>query len=312
MAKKISIWWIIVFALCFLFSSIIVFFNSKKVDADTRIKIVCSTFPVYDWASHIVGDDSDSIILSMTEKNGINLHYFVPTEIDLQKIQNSNLVICFGFEKEIEAAGNSINRMLQLSDFVAFDKMDLYSADKYHLWLSVKNAMVFTNKIAEEIIALDPANSDKYNKNLNRYLNQLESLESEYADAFANRENCKPLIICDRNPFLWLFADYNVKYYSALPDCNENDVTEPLEKILSLETVNYLTQKMDEADTKYLFKLDSSTDKFAHSVIKDSKNPLGDILTLDTMHAATLSQALKGKSYVKVMRSNLEEMKKAL
>lgn len=323
MAKnKFSVWWIVVFGLCFMFSSVLVFFKSKRIENDERLKILCTTFPIYDWTRHIIGDDSETIVLSLVEKNGINYHTFVPSATDLQQIKNSQLFVCIGTEKEyqevikeeslFEKDYEKTEKILNLSDTAKIISEDRFEKDNEHIWLSIKNAKIFTKLIAEKIEDLDPANREKYEKNLQKYLTQLDSIDDEYEDVFSGK-NIKPLILCDKNPFWWLFTDYNVSFYAAMSECNESTVLSgALEKIVGLETIHFLTEKMNDSNISVIFKLDNSTDKFAYQILKDSKNPLGDILALDTMHSATLSEALKGKSYVKVMRSNLEEIKKAL
>lgn len=316
MAKKFSVWWILIFGLCLVASSLFVFFNTRKNIDDNRIKIVCSTFPIYDWTLHIIGDDSESVTLSMTEKNGINFHSYIPTEIDFKQINNSDLFICVGAEENILSNIElSHDKILNLGKNLEEKNPEKYAVDKNHIWLSVLNAEFFTNIIAEKIIQIDPDNSEKYSKNLVRYINQLETLNDEYQEVFLKslEQKSKPLIICDRNPFFWLFDDYKIQAFSALDSCSENDyVSEGLEKFIDDEKKTFLIGKINEIDTKFVFKLDNSSNKFANSIIQKSKNPLGDVLTLDTMHSATLSETFKGKSFVKVMRANLDEFKKAL
>lgn len=323
MAKnKFSVWWIVVFGLCFMFSSVLVFFKSKRVENEERLKILCTTFPIYDWTRHIIGEDSETIVLSMLEKNGINYHTFVPSVTDLQQIKNSQLFVCIGTEKEYqeivredilyEMDFGTSRKILNLSDVAKTISFDCFEKDNEHIWLSIKNAKIFTKLIAEKIEELDYSNKDKYEKNLQKYLTQLDSIDDEYREVFSEN-NIKPLILCDKNPFYWLFTDYSVNFYAALSECNESLVLSgALEKFVGSEIIHLLTEKMDDSNISVIFKLDNSTDKFAYQILKDSKSPLGDIIALDTMHAVTLSEALKGKSYVKVMRENLEKIKKAL
>ena len=41
----------------------------KTTPKDKKISIVCTVFPIYDWARNILGDDNDDISLKLLVKN---------------------------------------------------------------------------------------------------------------------------------------------------------------------------------------------------------------------------------------------------
>lgn len=325
-SKKFSFSKLLTFALCFVIALFIVFFKGRKTETSGYKTIVCTTFPAYDWVYHIVGDNSSTILCSFTEKNGIDYHFFTPTEYDLKKISECDLLICNGYEDSLwaeEAAKKSgkdikilnLKRMLINRD--GKNEADFESADE-HVWLSVKNAQYFVEQIAAEIITLDSENEAVYSANVKRYLNQLDLLDSEYADTFST-EKPYALIIADKNPFTVLFDEYQVNYFSALDDCvalrstdSKNNGPVPVEEVVGETRINYLTSKMDEYNLKCVYKIEGTTDKLPHSIIYDSKNKLSDVIELDSMHKATLKDVLNGKNYITVMRGNLTEFKKSM
>ena len=48
-----------------------------------------------------------------------------------------------------------------------------------HVWLSLRNAVIFCHAITEAISSLDPVNADIYTANLNRYIEKLASVSAE-------------------------------------------------------------------------------------------------------------------------------------
>lgn len=325
-SKKFSFSKLIAFIFCFIIAIFIVFFKGRKTDVSNYKRIVCTTFPSYDWVYHIVGDNSSSIIYSMIEKNGIDYHFFTPTETDLQRIAECDLLICNGYEdgawaeEAVKKSGKDIKvlnlkRLLMNRDGINENEME--SLDE-HIWLSVKNAQYFVEQIGKEIISLDPENESIYSTYTKRYLNQLDLLESEYADLFST-EKPYGIIVADKNPFAWMINDYNVNFICALEDCEALRSTEKKDKnpvsveaVVDEERIAYLTKRMDEYNLKYVYKLEDTSDRLPQYVIRDSKNKLSDIVEVNTMHKVTLKETLKGLNYVNVMRNNLAEFKKSI
>lgn len=55
-----------------------------------------------------------------------------------------------------------------------------------HIWLSLKNAGILTDKIAEALCAADGENAAVYRKNAGEYSKALKTLDEKYTDALKN------------------------------------------------------------------------------------------------------------------------------
>ena len=88
-----------------------------------------------------------------------------------------------------------------------------------HIWLSLKNAEVLTDAIAEALSKADAAHADAYRKNAAVYREKLAALDKEYQETIAGAPN-KTLLFCDRFPFRYLVDDYGLKYYAAFSGCS--------------------------------------------------------------------------------------------
>lgn len=81
-------------------------------DAD-KVKVVCATFPAYDWARQIVGDAADDLDTTDLMSKGTDLHNFQPSVEDMAKIADSDLFVYVGGESDawaedaVKAAGRS-------------------------------------------------------------------------------------------------------------------------------------------------------------------------------------------------------------
>ena len=67
----------------------------KKSD-DSKIKVVTTIFPEYDWVKSIVGEDNSNVELTMLLDNGVDLHSYQPTAADIMKISDCDLFIYVG------------------------------------------------------------------------------------------------------------------------------------------------------------------------------------------------------------------------
>ena len=174
-----------------------------------------------------------------------------------------------------------------------------------HIWLSLKNAWILVNALAQSLSKVDSANSSIYTANAVLYNAKLWALDSEFTTAVSGASQ-KTVLFGDRFPFRYLVDDYGIKYYAAFVGCSA-------ESEASFETVTFLAGKMDSLQLPAIFTIDGSNGKIAHTILdasKKSKN--AQVLTLNSMQSVTDEQIKAGVDYLSIMRDNLEVLKKAL
>ena len=174
-----------------------------------------------------------------------------------------------------------------------------------HVWLSLKNAEIIVQKIAEELSKLDAVHAAIYKQNADTYIAQLQSLDAEYREA-VNGAVRKTVLFGDRFPFRYLVDDYGIKYYAAFVGCSA-------ESEASFETIAFLAGKMDAESLPVIFTIENSNGKIAKAVLAASKKSQNSqILILNSMQSVTEKQIAEGIDYLSLMKSNLEVLKKAL
>ena len=143
------------------------------------------------------------------------------------------------------------------------------------------------------------ANAALYRKNTDAYLKKLDALDKRYSEALYDRKY-DTLLFADRFPFRYLTDDYDIRYYAAFAGCSA-------ESEASFETVAFLSQKLNELKLPAVITIDGSDQKIAKTVLSTAGSD-AEILTLDSMQSVKTD----GDSYLSVMESNLEVLKKAL
>lgn len=173
-----------------------------------------------------------------------------------------------------------------------------------HIWLSLRNAEVCTQAIADQLKKLDPSNKTEYEDNATAYKEELTGLDKEYQDTVEHAKR-KTLLFADRFPFRYLADDYGLKYYAAFKGCSA-------ETEASFKTITFLANKVDEENLPYVMTIEGSDHKIAKSVISNTKKKTQQILTMDSMQSTTAQNVKDGKSYLSVMEENLSVLQKAL
>ena len=173
-----------------------------------------------------------------------------------------------------------------------------------HVWLSLKNAKIFTKKISDVLSEVDKDNAKTYKANYKNYAEKLDELDKKYAEAVSSAK-VKTLVFGDRFPFRYLVNDYGLDYYAAFVGCSA-------ESEASFETVTFLAKKIDELGLKHILTIEGKNHKIAKAVIENTKNKSQKILTLDSMQSTTSNDVKNGATSLGIMEKNLEVLKKAL
>lgn len=156
--------------------------------SEEKIQVVCATFPAYDWAHEVVGDEAERVELTYLMGNGTDLHSFQPSVEDVARIADADLFVYVGGESDewaqdaVEAAANpslrTVSMLAAIGDAAVEEEVvEGMEADEHedeeegehehegeggseydeHVWLSLKNAQTLVGAIADELAV------DRYN-----------------------------------------------------------------------------------------------------------------------------------------------------
>ena len=298
--------------------------SQTEAPAHTKISIVTTIFPEYDWVREILGDKADSAEITMLLDNGVDLHSYQPTADDLIKISDCDLFVYVGGESDgwvddaLKSAANRdrkvINLLEVLGDSVKEEETvegmqeeeEDHEEKEYdeHVWLSLKNAKTLVDAISAALQELDPGNKDTYAANADAYGQKLSALDAEYQKA-VSAGTYKTLLFGDRFPFRYLVDDYGLSYYAAFVGCSA-------ESEASFETVSFLARKVDEGKLPCVLTIEGKNHKIAETVVQNTAGKNQKILTMDSMQSTTSQDVAGGRTYLSLMEKNLDVLKEAL
>lgn len=299
--------------------------RSQTLAGEDTLSIVVTIFPEYDWVREIT-KGNDNVEITLLLDNGVDLHSFQPTTDDLVKVASCDMFIYVGGESDAwvedalaEATNKEmkvINLMDVLGDSVKEEEIkegmqgeeeeEEEEETEYdeHVWLSLKNAKVLCQAIADELGNLDADHKASYDANVEAYLESLAALDGEYQEAI-DAATAKTVLFGDRFPFRYMVDDYGLDYYAAFVGCSA-------ESEASFETVTFLAKKVDELGLSAILQIESANGEIAQTIKDNTTDKNQEILTLDSMQSTTSKDVENGTTYLSVMRNNLEVLKQAL
>lgn len=288
--------------------------NNKPVQNE-KIKVVATTFPIYDWTKEIIGENEFDLTLLMDK--GVDLHSFQPSAQDILKISACDVFIYVGGESDewvddaLKQKNNKnmvvVNLMDILGDKVKEEEhiegMEHYHEEKSendeHIWLSLKNAQILCDAIENALEKANSADKSELKKNLDAYKAKLAALDGKYQETIANSQR-KILLFGDRFPFRYLTDDYGLKYYAAFAGCSA-------ESEASFKTIKFLAEKVDELNLQCVMTIEGTNHKIAETIIANTANKNQKIMVINSMQGK-----IDGENYLSIMENNLNVLKEAL
>ena len=306
----------------------------ERVNDDGKIEIVCTVFPIYDWAMNLLGECED-VSLRLLVNRGTDPHSYTPTPTDIAAIHACNVLIYVGGESDawvsdvLKTVKNEEIRIISLLDMLGdraqieetvegmqcedeecrdhdhgHDHGEESGAYDEHVWLSLKNAQMLCEGIADKLSDELPDMSEQISANCDAYTGSLSALDARFEETVAAKEE-KLLIFADRFPFRYLVEDYSLEYFAAFSGCSADSEA-------TFETVVFLSDKLRESGAGSLIILESSTKDLAQTIISNSGCEGVEILSMDSMQSITAKDIDAGATYLSIMEKNLAVIAKVL
>lgn len=297
---------------------------SAKGEDSGKLKIVTTIFPEYDWLKNITSGVED-VNVSVLVNNGTDVHSYQPTTDDIVTISTCDVFIYVGGESDqwvedaLKQATNQDMLVINLLDELGnaakeeeivegmqAEKGDDGDEAEYdeHIWLSLKNATILTQRISQLLCQKDPDNKESYEKNTEAYVIKLNKLDGEFKSV-CDAAKQKTLLFADRFPFRYLADDYGLTYYAAFAGCSS-------ESEASFKTVSFLADKLKELDLSCVMTLENADNRLAQTVISTSGLQNVKILALNSMQSVAVKDDENSANYLEMMEENLTVLKTAL
>jgi zinc transport system substrate-binding protein len=303
--------------------SLLIFFSgcSVQTNADSKeFLIATSFFPYYEFTKAVVLDSSDvSVIVSPK----LEPHDFEPSIRDIENLRSVHALVVSGvdfepYESQFEAAVGSNVRIIHASegltllegshdhsheddldnhteveDDVHSDEEDVHdvAGKDPHVWVSLKNAKVIVQNIANELSEVNPDLAEQYAQNAQSYIGELDKLDMEYERVLATCEYRELFVTHNAFAYLALYYDLEVISISGL----SHDV-EP-----SAQELAHLIEEAKYHNVRAIFSEELVSDSVAQTIARE--------VGAQVLPLSDASGSPRGLSYLDLMRENLNNLK---
>lgn len=295
-------------------------FNSEATTSDTtKLNVVTTLFPYYDFVREIAGD---KVNYTMLVPAGMDTHSFEPTPANMIEIGNADIFIYNGGEMEswvaqiLDAVENPNQISLRMMDYVETvveeekegmeaeeeeeEELGVLEYDE-HIWTSPVNAEKIVTQICEVLKEADSENAEYYQTNADNYISQLEELDTQFQEVVDNSKY-NIMIVGDKFPLRYFVDQYGLDYSAAFKGCSTE--TEP-----SASTIAYLINKTKEEQVGVVYHMELNDGKIAQSISEATGTK---VLQFQSCHNVTKEDFEKGVTYLELMKQNVEVLEEGL
>lgn len=275
--------------------------KTTSLAEEKHMKILVSFYPLYEFTKEI---GKERIDVSIIIPAGIEPHDWEPTIQDLQKMQNTDMIVIngAGFESWLDDFVTSNPNVLIVDtskDIELMDSSKFYfendgSHKNPHIWLDPILAKKQVQNIANGLMRVDPEHAQHYQENADAYNTKLDQLDNKIRTELSVCS--KKDFIAFHDAFSYFAKEYNLNQHTIVGvDANAEPTAVTLQQII---------QKAKSLDLDIIFTEEAVNPRISE-VIADEIS--GKVLVLSPIEIAD-----KNSDYIQKMEQNLLNLKEEL
>jgi len=258
-----------------------------------KTKVATTIFPIFDFLRNIGGNYVEPLLIV---KPGESPHTFSPTIKDIKTLQGVKIIFAndFGLDEWVTKIGENINgvKIINVNKNLV-EVINTHNGNP-HIWLSPNYAGEECKVIRDNLIELDPAHRNAYQKNYDVYIDKL----SAEAQALKTKLN-----VLKNRKFVAFHSAYT--YFAEYFNLEEVAVIEKMPgKEPSPKGLYKIEEIIKANNIKVLFKEPQLTPDILQAIANDTG---ASIYTLDPLGG------VKGRdSYIKLIQYNINTILRVL
>jgi len=180
------------------------------------LTVVTTTTVFADLVQQVGGDRV--LVTSLVPKNG-DVHTFAPRPADIQAVAQAKLLVMNGLglddwlERTITNASASGTPLIQLGvDLTGVELLPGEEAGTQnpHLWMDVRYAELYVDRIATALKSADPANSAQYDAQATAYKQRLDALDASVRSKIATIPEANRKLVTFHDAFPYYARAYGI------------------------------------------------------------------------------------------------------
>ncbi|MCD9021350.1 metal ABC transporter substrate-binding protein [Cohnella silvisoli] len=290
--------------------------SGKTEQADGKINVVTSFYPLYYFAKEIGGDRVHVVNLIAA---GVEPHDWTPKSRDLDAVSKAQLFLYngAGLEGWVDDFLHGLGSDSKVMTVEASKGIQLIQGNPEeghageakpghsdldvdpHTWVSPRSAIVMAANIRDAFVKADPANGKEYDTRYADLEHRLKQLDAKFTQQLSGYERRD--IVVSHQAFGYLCRDYKLNQIAIMGLSPE---AEPRSQDL-LDIAKFVK----EHKIPYIFFEELVSEQLADTLASEAHV---DTLVLNPLEGLTPEQEKAGETYITLMERNLENLQKAL
>ena len=280
--------------------------NTSSTDSSTlsKVKVVASFYPIYDFAKHVGGDRIDASVLIPI---GAEPHDFDPTIQQILAAQSADMMVYNGAGMEnawikkikLRFAVDTSQGLQQL--LTSNESSDQRGLDP-HIWLDPILAIHQVEIIRDGLIKIDPNNANYYNQNAEKFIGQLRALDASIRSQLSSSNCAKRDFIAFHQAFSYFAKRYGLNQHSI-------QGLSPEGEILSQRLVQ-VVQLSDDLGINVIYSEDLIDPRSSQAIAQEIPN--GKVMVLSPVEGIKPQEQRASIGYLDKMNENVAALKVGL
>ena len=277
----------------------------------SKIRIVASFYPIYEFAKQVGGN---KVEVSNLIPVGIEPHDYEPTVQQILSAQSSDILVYNGaglepWIKKINAKfavdTSQGLQLLQMSNEVNTKRGSGAPGEVVdpHIWLDPILAKHQVEKIRDALLRVDPMNKAYYNMNAQRFIGQLNSLDSSIRSQLSASKCPKKDFIVFHNAFSYFAKRYGLNQHSI------HEGLTPEGEILP-QRLQEIVQLARNLGLNVIYSEDLVDPRLSNVIAGEIPN--GKVLILSPIEGINQEEQKAGIGYLDKMNQDINNLKVGL
>lgn len=210
--------------------SLLVVGCAKKTDNNinsTKKKVTVTTSFIYDMVRQVAGD---TVNIDLIIPAGEDPHLYLAKPNDVKKIQEADLVLYHGLHFEGKMEDVLSKKGVAVTKNFPEDKVGKMEEDGAmvidpHFWFDISLYKEAVKVASEELIKLNPSESNMYSSNLDKYLKELDDLDKENHELLNQIPKDSRKLITPHDAFNYFSRAYDIEVMAPQGVSTESEVS---------------------------------------------------------------------------------------
>jgi zinc transport system substrate-binding protein len=280
--------------------------QSSKSQTSTKLNVIATFYPLYDFAQNVGGD---KVTVSMLVPETVDVHDFEPTPSSISAVSTADVLIYNGVGLEpwiahiVSASDNPDLIQVDTSQGITLLPVaqQFQSGNQTydpHIWLNPVNAEQQIRNILQALKQADQADSQYFTQNAENYIAKLETLNKQAINATTNTATNR--FVTFHEAFSYFANQYNITQVPILG---------PFEEEPSAGDIQNVITAIHQYHLRYVGYESLENPAISQSI---STQTNASLIEMNPIEGLTDEQKTRGDNYITLMQQNIENIHLAL